>query len=150
MPGHTKRPRVCPPGRCSGRCGGRRSGRGRVVDTGSTYSLSHHRTRTCNPPYPGESDVIVEEAQGVVVQLILDTLLTEMFHWVAIRAGASPSLSPLRIARRSNWDSGSVLLARGGFLRSLSNSSAIGGFLIMEGLPLRGLFNVILCRSHVA
>ena len=49
-------------------------------------------------------DVIVEEAQGVVVQLILDTLLTEMFHWVAIRAGASPPLSPLRIARRSNWD----------------------------------------------
>ena len=49
---------------------------------------------------PVNHDVIVEEAQGVVVQLILDTLLTEMFHWVAIRAGASPSLSPLRIARR--------------------------------------------------
>ena len=94
-------------------------------------------------------DVIVEEAQGVVVQLILDTLLTEMFHWVAIRAGASPSLSPLRIARRSNWDSGSVLLARGGFLRSLSNSSAIGGFLILARMPLRVLFDVILCRSHV-
>ena len=85
---------------------------------------------------PVNHDVIVEEAQGVVVQLILDTLLTEMFRWVAIRAGASPSLSPLRIARRSNWDSGSVLLARGGFLRSLSNSSAIGGFLIIGGILL--------------
>ena len=67
------------------------------------------------PLTPVNHDVIVEEAQGFVVQLILDTLLTEMFLWVAIRAGASPALSPLRIARRSNWDSGSVLLARGGF-----------------------------------
>ncbi len=47
--------------------------------------------------------------------LTRSTVLVEMFHWVAIRAGASPSLIPLSIARRSNWDSGSVLLARGGF-----------------------------------
>ena len=78
------------------------------------------------------------------------TVFVDIFHWVTIRPGASPSHSPSRMAIRSRRDSGSRLVTRGGFSRSLSNSSAIGGFLIIGGIPLRGLFCVILCHSHVA
>ena len=67
--------------------------------------------------------------RGSSYSLVLtrSTVLVEMLHWAAIRLGASPSLIPLRIARRSKLSSGSFLLARGGFSRSLSNSLAISG-----------------------
>ena len=47
-----------------------------------------------------------------------------------------PPRNPLRIANRSKWDSGSRLVVRGGSPRNLSDSSPIGGFLIIGGIPL--------------
>ena len=72
-------------------------------------------------------------------------VLVDMFHWEEIRPGASPSHSPSRMAIRSRRDSGSRLVARGGFSRSLSKSSAIGGFLIIGGMPLSRRLIVVNC-----
>ena len=65
--------------------------------------------------------------------------LPEMFHWVAIRAVASPSRSPLRTPNHSKRGSGSRLVVWGGSSRKLFNSSAIGGFLMTGGCPVLGL-----------
>jgi len=64
---------------------------------------------------------------------------------------AQPGLRrPSRMANRSSLDSGWRLELRAGFSRSFSKSSAIGGFLLVGGIPLRGVLNVMLCPSHAA
>jgi len=54
------------------------------------------------------------------------------------------------MANRSSLDSGWRLEVRAGFSRSFSNSSAIGGFFLLGGIPLWAVLNVTLCPSHVA
>ena len=100
---------------------------------------------------PVVDDVVVEQAERVHLSLLLKslTVLLDIFHWLAIRVGPSPSFSPSRMASRSSLDRGSRLELRAGFSRSFSNSSAIGGFFLVGGIPLRGVLNVTLCRPHV-
>ena len=92
------------------------------------------------------------KAQGLVVYPTLPALdgLDRHTPLGGDWTGRETAAQPERMAIRSGLDSGSRLVARGGFSRSLSNSSAIGGFLICGGIPLRVLLWVILCRSGVA
>ncbi len=58
------------------------------------------------------------------------TLQPDILHCLAVRLVKRPSRNPLRTASRSQRDSGSRLVVRGGGnSRNLFNSSAIGGFL---------------------
>ena len=98
-------------------------------------------------------DVVVEQAERVVAQSTLE-LTDGPLGYSPLAANSTrrlPIFQPIKDGQPFEFRQWlAVGSARGLFARSFSNSSAIGGFFLVGGIPLWAVLNVILCPSRVA